>query len=113
MPARGRIEQALSRSVLNAAPLPCLAPFATLGLMAASVAVADTGWINRYRDTIGFIADPILVAILIAQWIALSGTPRVYATAMDCVFPEQPSLETRLAWMPSGWRHGVHITAAR
>jgi len=47
--------------------------FLAAGLLVASVA-AELSWGSAYRDSIGFIVDPLLVAILIVQTIAFRDT---------------------------------------
>lgn len=47
-----------------------LAPLMTLGALMASTAAAGSA--EHYRDTIGFVVDPLLVALLIVQLIAFS-----------------------------------------
>jgi peptidoglycan/LPS O-acetylase OafA/YrhL len=42
----------------------------TVALLAASVAIGFTGVIDRYRDGVEFVVQPVLFAILIAQLIA-------------------------------------------
>jgi peptidoglycan/LPS O-acetylase OafA/YrhL len=47
--------------------------FASAGLLAAS-SIAEARYGTGYRDTIGFIVNPLLAALFIAQMIAFSGT---------------------------------------
>ena len=49
-----------------------------VGLFAVSAAAHAT-WGPAYRDTVGFIVDPVLAAVLIAQLVAFSGSPVFHA----------------------------------
>jgi peptidoglycan/LPS O-acetylase OafA/YrhL len=48
------------------------APFITLALLAASIWMGFK-WGEPYQFQIGFMLDPVLLALLMVQWIALSG----------------------------------------
>ena len=49
-------------------------PLLTIAALAVSIYIGNQ-YIPRYRDLIGFAIDPLLVCILLAQWVALSTTP--------------------------------------
>ena len=49
-----------------------LLPLGTLLLLAVSM-LAGNQLGHQYRDTIGFIVDPVLVAVLIVQWMTFGG----------------------------------------
>jgi len=50
------------------------APIVTLALLAGSM-TASAVFGPAYRFTLGFIIDPLIMAVLMLQWIALSDTP--------------------------------------
>ncbi len=49
-------------------------PLLTVAAALGSIALGRTGLVPRYRDVLGFVIDPVLFGVFIAQVIALSGT---------------------------------------
>jgi peptidoglycan/LPS O-acetylase OafA/YrhL len=49
-------------------------PFLTLGVLFCSIYFGGPA-VTNYRETIGFALDPLLFALLLIQWVALSDHP--------------------------------------
>ena len=62
------------RSLWEKATSHAVMPFLTLGVLFCSIYFGGPA-VTNYRETIGFALDPLLFALLLIQWVALSDHP--------------------------------------